>query len=160
VTVAVVPTYTWQLANDYDGDGDGFPDAPPQPLLLNRPLDATAPLRRLARDLRPLLDAHASYGAQTDESFQAHGAPRGARILVLVDADAWTPRMAARVRAFAARGGLVVLLHSPLEHRVARVGQALVAHGVMQAMPLPRRVFRSYGAALAALPPTATTPLK
>jgi hypothetical protein len=159
-TVAVVPTYTWQVANDYDGDGDGFPDAPPQPLLLNRPLDAGAQLRRLARDLRPLLAAHASYGAQTDESFQAHGAPRGTRILVLVDAEAWTPAMAARVRAFAARGGLVVLLHSPLASRVARVGEALVAHGVTQAMPLPHRVFRSYAAALRALPAVPTPPLK
>ena len=41
-TLVVLPTYTWQLANSYDANGDGFPDLAPAPLGLDRPVGGIA----------------------------------------------------------------------------------------------------------------------
>jgi hypothetical protein len=126
--LVLVPTYSWQAANRYDGDLDGRPDAPPMPLRLGRPLPgiAEAGLASLARRLAPLAARHRAFGAITDATVETNGIPSTARVVVLAGLDVWTPGLARRLDRFAARGGRILLLDGPARTRARRADGTLV----------------------------------
>jgi hypothetical protein len=65
-------------------------------------------------------------GAITDQSIEARGLPRSARVLIIADAPIWTPGLLERLRTFAARGGSVVILDSTsLTRKATLSGNAL-----------------------------------
>ncbi len=126
--LVVLPTFTWQAANTADGDLDGLPDSPPQPLRLDRPLagGARAVLDALLTSAGPALAAAGRSGAITDSRLEASGVPRAARLLVVPEMRVWTPRLIAVLQTFARRGGRIALIASPLDRRGERVRNTLV----------------------------------
>jgi hypothetical protein len=69
-------------------------------------------------------------GAITDQSIEARGLPRSARVLIITDAPIWTPGLLERLRAFVARGGRVVILDSvSLTRKATLSGNALTLVG-------------------------------
>lgn len=128
VTLVVLPTYTWQLANPYDADGDGFPDVAPAPQGLDRPLGdgARIGLEELLRLAGPAITAAGRSGAITDHRIEDEGIPKGVRLLLVPGMHAWSPGLRDRLRAFIGRGGRVALISSPLDRRALRDGTAIV----------------------------------
>ncbi len=109
----LVPLYTWQAANPADADLSGFPDVPPGPLDLDRPLppeatQAMASLGRTATGLRRGLAT--GVGAVTDAAVEDRGVPRGVRVLAVAGASVWTDGLLARLAAFQRRGGTLLVL--------------------------------------------------
>lgn len=109
----LVPLYTWQAANPADADLSGFPDVPPAPLDLDRPLpleatNAMASLGRTVVGLRRGLGT--GVGAVTDAAVERGGVPRGVRVLAVAGATVWTPGLRARLAAFQRRGGTLLVL--------------------------------------------------
>ncbi|MDX6377848.1 MAG: hypothetical protein QOE98_2151 [Gaiellaceae bacterium] len=136
VTLVVLPTYTWQLANPYDADGDGFPDVAPNPLALDRPLGdgARVGLEELLRLAGPAMAAAGRSGAITDERVEEEGIPKAARLLLVPGMHVWSPGLRDRLRTFVARGGRVALISSPLDRRALRDGNAIaVEDGIDEA---------------------------
>jgi hypothetical protein len=117
--VLVVPTYTWQWRNTYDAGLDGFPDAPPAALSLDRPLGDAGrrELDQLLRDAAPFARSTRPWGAVTDERLESAGVPSRARELVIVGERVWTPGLLDRLRVFLRHRGRIVLIASPLDRR-------------------------------------------
>lgn len=126
----MVPLYSWQAANPTDGDGDGFPDVPPQPLGLDRTFDDAIrdEIAGLARiEARTANGLRSSLGAITDRAIENRGVPRGTRLVVIADAPVWTSGLVERLRRFGARGGRVLILDQrSLRRAAARNGDAIV----------------------------------
>ncbi len=126
----MVPLSSWQATNPTDGDGDGFPDVPPQPLGLDRPFDDAIrdEIADLARvDARLRTGLRSSIGAITDRALEGRGVPRGTRLVVIARAPVWTPTLIERLRRFSARGGRVLILdRRSLRRAAARTGDAIV----------------------------------
>ena len=127
------PLYSWQSVNPTDADLSGFPDEPPAPLTLGRPF-APGIEAEIAIISRTVAATHRSgirtVGAITDQAIEAQGLPRSARVLIITDAPVWTPGLLARLRAFVARGGQVVLLDSvSLSRKAMLSGNALTIIG-------------------------------
>jgi hypothetical protein len=143
-TLLVLPTYTWQLRSGQDADGDGFPDRPPQPLSLERPLGAQATKR--LRDWIVLLGPWATrtgIGSITDAALERTGVPGRAKTLVLAGERVWTPRLVAVLDRFARSGGRIVLRSSPLVRRAAVDGTELTVAARRQVATLaPTRPVR------------------
>ena len=127
------PLYSWQAANPTDADLSGFPDVPPAPLALDRPFapgieTAIASLGRTVAATRR--SGIRTVGAITDQSIEARGLPRSARVLIIAGAPVWTAGLLARLRAFVARGGRVAILDSVSLTREATLsGNALTMIG-------------------------------
>jgi hypothetical protein len=129
-TLLVVPSYTWQAANAYDAAADGFPDVPPAPLGLDRPLpDAADAVRGLIADAAGPLRRHPRYGAITDAELEA-GVPSQVRLLVVAGMQVWTTGFRRAVRQFTRSGGRVVYAASPLDRLGTVTGGALVVGAV------------------------------
>jgi hypothetical protein len=128
VTLVVLPTYTWQLANPYDADGNGFPDVAPDTQSLDRPLGdgARVGLSELLRLAGPAIVAAGRSGAITDQRIEDEGIPKSVRLLLLPGMHVWSPGLRDRLRAFITRGGRVALISSPLDRRALRDGTAIV----------------------------------
>lgn len=125
-TLAVLPTYTWQLRSAQDGNDDGFPDRPPEPISLLRPLGSGA-TKRLA-DWIALLGpwaTHSGTGSITDEQIERSGVPASTKTLVLAGERVWTPAFVAALNRFARSGGRVVLRTSPLTRKATLKGTDL-----------------------------------
>jgi hypothetical protein len=132
-TLLVVPSYTWQWANPYDARTDGFPDVPPAPLDLNRPLpDAAADVHGLVTAAARPLKRHPRFGAMTDAELEA-GVPSQVHVLVVAGMQVWTVGVRQAIRQFARNGGRVVYVASPLD-RLGKVvgGNSLVVGAVPQ----------------------------
>jgi hypothetical protein len=127
-TLVVLPTYTWQLANPYDADGDGFPDVAPATQGLDRPLGdgARVALEELLRLAGPAISAAGRSGAITDQRIEDRGIPKTVRLLIVPGMQVWSPGLRDRLRAFVTRGGRVALISSPLDRRALRDGTAIV----------------------------------
>jgi hypothetical protein len=139
--LVVVPTYTWQAANPYDGDGDGLPDVTLGRQSLARPLGdlAGADIDALAGAARHVLGARRPAGAITDQALEDLGVARSVRTLVLVGVDVWTPGLVARLKAFRARGGRIQLIGSPLGQPAARDGDAIIVSATPGRAPITLR---------------------
>jgi hypothetical protein len=147
--LVVVPTYTWQTANRYDGDLDGVPDAPPGPVRLGRPVPGVeARLALLARGIAPLAARDPVFGAITDAAAETAGIPDTARVLALSGLEVWTDGLVGRLERFRARGGRVLLLDGRAGTRARRVGGTLVEHVAGDWRPSGPRVYRRVGPAL------------
>ena len=136
MTLVVLPTYTWQLANPYDADADGFPDVAPSTQGLDRPLGdgARIGLSELLRLAGPAMTAAGRSGAITDQRIEDEGIPKAVRLLLIPGMHVWSPGLRDRLRAFVARGGRVSLIVSPLDRRATRDGTAIeVADGTDRA---------------------------
>lgn len=151
----MAPLYSWQAANPDDADLSGFPDVPPAPLGLDRPLPEgiTAGIAALARTgaearrtlRRPL-------GSVTDASIERRGVPRTARVVVIAEAPVWTEGLVRTLRAFQRRGGIVVVLDDASLTRLAvRSGGAIVLGADARPGSSALPVVRSLRAARAAL---------
>jgi hypothetical protein len=127
-TLVVLPTYTWQLANPYDADGNGVPDVAPDTQSLDRPLGdgARVGLAELLRLAGPAIVAAGRSGAITDQRIEDDGIPKSVRLLLLPGMHVWSPGLRDRLRAFITRGGRVALISSPLDRRALRDGTAIV----------------------------------
>lgn len=127
VTLVVLPTYTWQLANPYDANGDGFPDVAPNPQALDRPLGdgARVGLEELLRLAGPAMAAAGRSGAITDQRIEEEGIPKAAKLLLVPGMRVWSPGLRDRLRTFVKRGGRVALISSPLDRRALRDGKAI-----------------------------------
>lgn len=158
----MVPLYSWQATNPTDGDGDGFPDVPPQPLGLDRTFDDAIrdEIATLARvDARLARGLRSESGAITDRAIENRGVPRGTRLLVIARAPVWTPGLIQRLRRFSARGGRVLILDQRSLRRAAtRSGDAIVIGSVRRPNLRGVRIVPDVAAARAFLdPPTTTT---
>jgi hypothetical protein len=132
-TLLVVPSYTWQTANPYDAATDGFPDVPPAPLDLGRPLpDAADAVRGVIADAASALRRHSRFGAITDEELEA-GVPSQVRLLIVSGMQVWTTGFRRAVRQFARHGGRVVFAAAPLD----RFGTVVSGGLVVGAVPRP-----------------------
>ncbi len=127
VTLVVLPTYTWQLANPYDNDADGFPDIAPAAQDLDRPLGdgARVGLEELLRLAGPAMAAAGRSGAITDQRIEEEGVPKATRLLLVPGMRVWSPGLRDRLRTFIADGGRVSLISSPLDRRALRDGAAM-----------------------------------
>jgi len=131
------PLYSWQATNPTDADLSGFPDVPPAPLTLDRAF-ASGIETKIAAISRTVVATHHSgiqtVGAITDQSIEAHGLPRSARVLVITDAPVWTAGLLTRLQAFVARGGQVVILDAiSLSRKATLSGNALTIDGDQRA---------------------------
>ena len=131
------PLYSWQAQNPTDASLSGFPDVPPDPLVLDRPL---APgQERLIGDLGRVVAAAAAatrrrVGAITDMAVEDKGVPAGAKVLVISHAPVWTPGLLAALRRFHAAGGTIAILDSSsLTQRAQRSGGAITLDGRVRA---------------------------
>jgi len=142
--LVVVPTYSWQAANRYDGDLDGAPDVPPEPLRLGRPLSrvAEAGLTTLTARLRPLAARHPGFGSITDAALETAGVPGTAQVIVLAGLVVWTPRLVSRLERFRAGGGRILLLDEGARTRARRVGSTLVELAPSPWRPDGTRIYR------------------
>lgn len=126
-TLAVLPTYTWQLRSAQDGNDDGFPDRPPEPISVLRPLGSGA-TKRLA-DWIAILGpwaTHSGTGSITDEQIERSGVPGSTKTLVLAGERVWTPAFVAALNRFARSGGRVVLRASSLTRKATLKGTDLM----------------------------------
>lgn len=158
----MVPLYSWQATNPTDGDGDGFPDVPPQPLGLDRTFDDAIrdEIAELARvDARVARGLRGGTGAITDRALERRGVPRGTRLVVIANAPVWTPRLIERLRRFGSRGGRVLILDQRSLRRAAtNSGDAIVLGKVRRPNLRGVRTVVNLAAARAFLdPPTMTT---
>jgi hypothetical protein len=137
--LVVLPTYTWQLANPYDANGDGFPDLAPAPLGLDRPVGEIARngLDDVLRLSGAAMTAAGRSGAITDQQIDQSGIPSRARLLLVPAMRVWTPAVVARLRAFLRRGGRVALIEAPLDRRGVRAGAELAVGAAPAPATLP-----------------------
>jgi len=126
----LAPLYSWQATNPTDGDGDGFPDVPPQPLGLERPFDdrIVEPLSRLARTRETTQrQLRVGLGSITDRSIEDDGVPANTQLLVIARAPVWTPGLMRELRRFSQRGGRVLILDErSLRRSAERTADAIV----------------------------------
>ena len=135
--LVMAPLYSWQAANPNDADLSGFPDTPPAPLTLDRPFAAGIE-GGIATIGRTVAATHRTgirtVGAITDQTIEAHGLPRSARVLVITDAPIWTPGLLVHLQAFVARGGQIVILDNvSLTRKATLSGNALTLVGEQSA---------------------------
>jgi hypothetical protein len=149
------PLYSWQAANTADADLSGFPDVPPAPLALDRPLGegaeaGLAEIGRVAAVLAAGTDRRV--GAITDARIEARGVPRGTRLVAIAGAPVWTPGLIAALARYQRRGGLVLVLDdTSLQRRAERTGDAITLEpGTASAIErlAPLRTIRAADAAL------------
>ena len=127
------PLYTWQAANPTDADLSGFPDVPPDPLTLDRPL-APGQETDLAALGHVVAEARAAtgrtVGAITDRAIEDRGVPRDTRVLIIARAPVWTPGLYDALRRFRARGGTIAILDAlSLSREARRSGNAITIVG-------------------------------
>jgi hypothetical protein len=132
-TLVMEPLYSWQAANPTDADLSGFPDVPPAPLTLDRPLQAgsemdLAALGRVSAEARAA--THRKVGAITDMAIEDRGVPAGTKVLIVGNAPVWTESLYAAIRRFHARGGTVVVLDAiSMTRKAVRSGDAITIAG-------------------------------
>ena len=131
------PLYSWQAANATDADLSGFPDVPPAPLTLDRPLQvgsesAIAALGRVAAEARSA--TRRKVGAITDRTIEDRGLPPGARVLIISNAPVWTAPLYAAIRRFQSNGGTIVVLDAvSMTRKATRSGDAISIDGQVHA---------------------------
>ena len=131
------PLYSWQAANTTDADLSGFPDVPPEPLALDRPLQAgsetdLAALGRVAAQARAA--THRTVGAISDMAIEDHGIPPRTKVLIISNAPVWTAPLYAAIKRFQARGGTVVVLDAiSMTRKAVRSGGAITIVGQQHA---------------------------
>ena len=127
------PLYSWQAANPTDADLSGFPDVPPEPLALDRPLaagqeTALAALGHVVAEARAA--TRRPVGAITDRQIESSGVPRRTRVLIISRAPVWTPGLYAALQRFRARGGTLAILDAQsLSRKARRSGDAITIDG-------------------------------
>ncbi|MGI9117728.1 MAG: hypothetical protein ACR2JV_08875 [Gaiellales bacterium] len=127
------PLYSWQATNPADADLSGFPDMPPAPLALDRPLpdgseSAYAALGHIAAQARTA--TRRTVGAITDMAIEDHGVPARTKVLIISGAPVWTPAEYAAILRFHKRGGTVVVLDAiSMSRRATRVQDAIRIEG-------------------------------
>ena len=132
-TLVMEPLYSWQAANPTDADLSGFPDVPPDPLTLDRPLqpDSTmelAALGRISADARAA--THRKVGAITDMAIEDRGIPTGTKVLIIGNAPVWTTPLYAAIKRFQVHGGTVVVLDAvSMTRKAVRSGGAITIVG-------------------------------
>lgn len=132
-TLVMEPLYTWQAANPTDADLSGFPDVPPAPLTLDRPLQAgsemdLATLGRISADARAA--THRKVGAITDMAIEDRGVPARTKVLIIGNAPVWTAPLYAAIKRFRAGGGTVVVLDAiSMTRKAVRSGDAITITG-------------------------------
>ena len=123
------PLYSWQAANPTDADLSGFPDVPPAPLALDRPLapgqeTALAALGHVVAGARGA--TRRTVGAITDRAIEDRGVPRGTRVLIIARAPVWTAGLYDALRRFRAGGGTIAILDAlSLTREAHRSGNAI-----------------------------------
>ncbi|MGI9188052.1 MAG: hypothetical protein ACR2J9_11155 [Gaiellales bacterium] len=127
------PLYSWQAANPADADLSGFPDVPPAPLALDRPLPAGSETQ-FALLGRISAEAHAAtrrkVGAITDMAIEDRGVPARTKVLIIGNAPVWTEPLYAAIKRFRARGGTVVVLDAiSMTRKATRTGEAITIDG-------------------------------
>lgn len=127
VTLVVLPTYTWQYGNAYDAALDGFPDVPPDPQGLDRPIGdgGRIGLAEVLRLAGPAMTAAGRSGAITDQRIEEEGVPAATRLLLVPALRVWTPGLRDRLRTFVRGGGRVALIGAPFDRRGLRDGRAI-----------------------------------
>jgi hypothetical protein len=127
------PLYSWQAANPTDANLSGFPDVPPAPLTLDRPLpagseDNLAALGRISAEARGA--THRTVGAITDMAIEDRGIPARTKVLIISNAPVWTTPLYAAIKSFQARGGTVVVLDAiSMTRKAVRSGDAITIVG-------------------------------
>jgi len=123
------PLYSWQATNPTDADLSGFPDVPPAPLGLDRPLPesnvpALAALGHVSADARAA--TRRKVGAITDQAIEDRGVPPRTKVLIISNAPVWTAPLYAAIKQFRARGGTVVVLDAiSMTRKAVRSGEAI-----------------------------------
>ena len=142
--VVVVPSYTWQFANPYDGNGDGLADVAPESQSLARPLvDGERQIANLIDDLAAFRAWQPNFGAATDRFIEDNGIPATVRLLVIAGQRAYTAGFVRRVNAFEARGGNVLVLGPWPDRPAVRTPDAISVRPIHAKMPISRkRVYR------------------
>jgi hypothetical protein len=127
------PLYSWQATNPADADLSGFPDVPPAPLGLDRPLPAgsetqLAALGHVAAEARA--STRRRVGAITDRAIEDRGVPAATKVVIISSAPVWTDGLYAALRRFHARGGTIVVLDAiSMSRRASRSGGAITIEG-------------------------------
>lgn len=127
------PLYSWQAANPADADLSGFPDVPPAPLALDRPLPAgsetqLAALGHVSADARAA--TRRKVGAITDQAIEDRGVPPRTKVLIISNAPVWTAPLYSAIKRFQARGGTVVVLDAiSMTRKAVRSGAAITIVG-------------------------------
>ena len=127
------PLYSWQAANPADADLSGFPDVPPAPLALDRPLPTgsaadLAALGRVSADARAA--TRRKVGAITDMAIEDGGVPARTKVLIIGNAPVWTEPLYTAIKRFQARGGTVVVLDAvSMTRKAIRTGEAITIVG-------------------------------
>jgi hypothetical protein len=148
----MLPLYSWQAQNPYDAALDGFPDTPPGPLGLDRPIGNLAALLGVLRShTRRLVAAAPLVGAVTDAIVDTHGLPRTARIVIISDERVYTVRLVRQLAAFARRGGVIVVVAAALSTPATRTAMQITLALVPTAMTMPSGTLTSIPAAVAAI---------
>ena len=131
------PLYSWQATNPTDADLSGFPDVPPAPLGLDRPLPAGsetafAALGHVSADARAA--TRRKVGAITDQAIEDRGVPPRTKVLIISNAPVWTAPLYAAIKRFQARGGTVVVLDAvSMTRKAVRSGEAITIVGQQRA---------------------------
>ena len=131
------PLYSWQAANPTDADLSGFPDVPPAPLGLDRPLPVGSETE-LATLGHVVAQARAAtrrkVGAITDQVIEDRGVPPRTKVLIIANAPVWTDALYARLRQFQRRGGTIVVLDAiSMTRKAERSGDAITIIGQRRA---------------------------
>jgi hypothetical protein len=127
------PLYSWQAANPTDADLSGFPDVPPAPLALDRPLPTgsaadLAALGRVSADARAA--TRRKVGAITDMAIEEGGVPARTKVLIIGNAPVWTESLYTAIKRFQARGGTIVVLDAvSMTRKAIRTGEAITIIG-------------------------------
>ena len=131
------PLYSWQATNPTDADLSGFPDVPPAPLGLDRPLPAGsetafAALGHVSADARAA--TRRKVGAITAQAIEDRGVPPRTKVLIISNAPVWTAPLYAAIKRFQARGGTVVVLDAvSMTRKAVRSGEAITIIGQQRA---------------------------
>jgi hypothetical protein len=131
------PLYSWQAANPTDADLSGFPDVPPAPLGLDRPLPVgseteLAMLGHVAAEARAA--TRRKVGAITDQAIEDRGVPPRTKVLIIANAPVWTDALYAKLRQFQRRGGTIVVLDAiSMTRKAERSGDAITIIGQRRA---------------------------
>ena len=155
----LTPLYSWQATNPTDADLSGFPDVPPGPLTLNRPLTVAfkqqlAALARTGAQVSSGLGRRV--GAITDLAIEDQGVPRGTRVLVIYASPIWTKGLVTELQAFTRRGGTILLIDDKsLTQEATRMPNAILLGDRTPPQTDALRVVRTISEAKAALPAAA-----